>query len=169
MREHGHGSVLPSDSSKAMNQTWHLDAHNPFEDTFEEALLNETLPPLIAEMVLQNLVLLLQRPTAGDPIDVGGQSFRVLTTQPFVTADETVPALVIVYRLDPDHRLIQPVFVGRAAQIRSIERELRGLAAPEAGQDALEREILYPIDPTSIPKKKIEDAVLRALRRPKAS
>lgn len=152
-----------------MDPTWQLDAHNPYEDTFEEALLNDPSAPLVAEFVMQRLRLLRHQPTAGQPIHVGERSFRVLTTNAFATADRTVPPLVIVYRLDDANRLIQPVFVGRAAQIRSIDKELSALGTPEADNETSEREILYPTDPTSIPKKKIEDAVLRAVRRAKAS
>jgi hypothetical protein len=149
-----------------MDHRWRLDEHNPFEDTFEEALLNDASAPLVTDCILQTLVRLLDDPTAGNLIHVGGQTFHVVTTP--ARRDMTVPALVLVYRLDSKNRLIQPVFVGRSAQIHSIDKELSTLEPSEADHIS-EREILYPIDPTSIPKKKIEDAVLRAVRRAKAS
>lgn len=98
---------------------WRFDEQNPYEDSYEESLL-----PLVtssfAFTVIQKTLLAVQRnPLAGIPDAVRGKAVYITKTGQFELrtpeGELSVPALLFVCTLRRRERLIQRVFICKAA------------------------------------------------------
>lgn len=147
-----------------MAETWLFDAGNPYEDIFEEALLEEMSSRHVTEILQRKLIDIRQDPLRQEHALVGGRMIFIARTGELAIGDVQVPPLLIAYTVDESKRIIQLILVRRDGGVRSLDDEVeRALASPQAS-DQPERRILFPADPTSIREEKIAEAVRGVLR-----
>jgi len=103
-----------------MRSEWRFDENNPYEDAFEEALLVVVDSPEVFNVIKRKFEVIA--------IDPKGEEFRTVVqgrvvyiafTGPGYLKDAKTPIepLVIAYTLDEPRRLIQKVFVCKAAEV----------------------------------------------------
>jgi len=148
-----------------MIRTWQYDERNPYEDAFEESLLNIRSSGPVVDIVMRKLGEIRRNPTQGERATVAGVPIYTVSTE----GSGTVPPLMIVYAIDEKRSLIRTLWVSDAGSVESIADDLRTMIenAPAEVPPPLKR-ILFPVEPTTIPKEKIEGAVERVIERRRA-
>jgi hypothetical protein len=146
-----------------MTNDWHFDANNPFENAFEETLLESLQTVDLTTAVMALLEHIRQMPERGELVRVGDTDVYVVHLPATVGRKSTTPPLVIAYALDAPRKLVRPLFVGSSEGLEHKSSLPPTLDAPHPS--AASRAIRAPLHPTSIPKERIERAVTRALKR----
>lgn len=145
---------------------WQLDENNPFEDAFEESLLEMTSTPAIMDAALVLLLRAERDPLQGQSLVIDGKTLHVVRTP--AVAEQGIPSLQLVYSVDPDQSLVQPVLLTRMTEASVLDAELRSAIAAAVYERPPQREILFPSDPTDIPEDQLEMAVRSVVERRKA-
>jgi hypothetical protein len=158
---------------------WRFDANNPYEDGFEQALLDAADSPQVLEIVKRKCVEIQRDPKANYPSVVGGKCVYIAKTGSSKIRGVDVGPLLIVYTLSEREKLIQRVFICKAADVaRKVEgstMDTIGRTLSEAIEAALTRapattptqQVLLPYERTEIPEEQIADAVRRTVGREK--
>jgi hypothetical protein len=150
-----------------MTSEWHFDVNNPFEDLFEESLLQTVGSDDAGSVVMARLDEIRRTPHLGKCERIGDFEVYVSHIGAAARDGESTPPLFIAYALDTERKLVRPIFVGRAERA-----ELAGAltaAARNAPPPAGERPILAPAQRTTIPEETIKRAVEWAVRSRKRS
>lgn len=99
----------------AMQRRWKFDQSNPYEDSFEDGLLRTVSSKLVFDMILRKCADIQRAPTQNPFGLVRGKVMYIAKTGRVKFGEMEVDPLLIVYTLKQRERLIQRVFVCRAA------------------------------------------------------
>jgi hypothetical protein len=96
---------------------WRFDRNNPYEDSFEEGLLRMLGSPHVFDVVKRKFVEILRNPKANHRGTVQGRVVYIAFTGPGnLVGGLDIEPLLLVYTLQERDKLIQRVFVCRAAE-----------------------------------------------------
>lgn len=99
---------------------WHYDPENPWNDSFEEALLQIADSQAMVDMIKMKCREILQNPTANLRWFVEGRFVYIAKTGP--VEDLRLDSLLVVYTLDEKNKLVQRVYVCRAVMAEDTPR-----------------------------------------------
>jgi len=100
-----------------MISDWRFDVRNPYENSFEEALLQVADSQAIVDMIKIKCNEIRKDPKANFRGFVHGRFVYIAKTGPVKTATMTLDPLLVVYTLDEQKKLIQRVFVCKAVSV----------------------------------------------------
>ncbi len=120
-----------------MQRRWKFDENNPYEDSFEEALLKTVNSKPVFDMIQRKLLDIQKAPTQNPFGLVRGKVVYISKTGPVRFPGIEVEPLLIVYALKHREHLIQRVFVCRAADW--VDDNARGDQITRALRPAIER------------------------------
>lgn len=148
-----------------MSETWVYDGGNPYEDAFEDSLLIDASASLMSDVIVRTLLQIREDPRRGTPALIEGETVYIVKTSAITTSSGVVPPLLIAYALETKERLIRPILVCRASDADVIGSLQSAIDNAPARSRAFKRRVLRPAERTSIPKRAIESAVKRVLKR----
>jgi hypothetical protein len=111
---------------------WRFDENNPYEDSFEDELIKIIDSSHVMNMIRRKLLEVQRNPKANPSDMVRGKLVYIAKTGPIKTQDFEVEPLLIVYTLSESRRLIQRVFVCKAASVGKDPE--RGLMMGQLGR-----------------------------------
>ena len=98
-----------------MISEWRFDVQNPYENSFEEALLRVAESQAIVDMIKIKCNEIRKDPKANFRGFVHGRFVYIAKTGPVKTVN--LDPLLVVYTLDEQKKLIQRVFVCKAVSV----------------------------------------------------
>src|SRR4051794_33796893 len=100
-----------------MQSKWRFDDNNPYEDSFEQALLKAGNSPYVFDMVRRKCLQIQTNPAENYFGLVRGKFMYIAKTGRVRFDQIEVDPLLIVYTLQNRDKLIQRVFVCRAGDV----------------------------------------------------
>jgi hypothetical protein len=122
-----------------MQSKWRFDSNNPYEDSFEQALLKAGDSPYVFDMVRRKCHEIQKNPTGNYRGLVKGKFVYIAKTGRVQHGDIEIEPLLIVYTLQKRDELIQRVFVCRAGEVADEHATMEQIA--RALRTAVERAI----------------------------
>ncbi|HET8797199.1 MAG TPA: hypothetical protein VFO89_05920 [Thermoanaerobaculia bacterium] len=120
-----------------MQRRWKFDENNPYQDSFEEALLKIVSSPAVFDMIRRKCADIQRAPTQNPFGYYGGKLVYIAKTGPVNFAGIEVDPLLIMYTLKLREGLIQRVYVCRAADL--VEENATSDQMSRALRPAIER------------------------------
>lgn len=155
--------------------TWQIDPWNPYEDTFEAALLNLPHWQGAVDAIVRTFHEMKTEPASDFSTAIDGKKIYVVRIPRIGQDGGSIPSLLLAYTLVARDSLIQLLHVWEDAK---IPEPLDSLPEPlrkdiqrciQAGREQTGpppvRQVLFPLERTSIDEKKLEEAVDRVFSR----
>lgn len=104
------------------DREWFFATGTRLDDCFQEQLLVHTNSVWVKRVVMEKLEEIRRNPVSPNPYMLDREPVHFVTTGRFVTAEISVPPLLIVYSLDHVHRLIFLVHICHATDVDTSDR-----------------------------------------------